>query len=101
MLIVLGMSAFHVGVIAAVLYGSSVVRLHDGRWESLLHDCCWICIRFVKHTGPLCDYSDKLSGDPDLSILIQSRAYRLLLIFGFAAACDGLAHYCLSSAISG
>lgn len=29
-LIVLGMSALHVGVIAAVLHGSSVIRLHDG-----------------------------------------------------------------------
>lgn len=72
-------------------------------WESLWHDCWQICVRLVKHKGPPCDYSYERSGDSFLVLTIEtgSRASGLLLLFAFAAACNGLTPNCPCSAISG
>lgn len=84
----------------SVLYGSPVIRCHDGDGKVSCMTAVGFALDLLSIQVP-CDYSDKLSGDSDLNISIESRASRLLLIFGFVAACDGLAHYCLCSTISG
>lgn len=102
-LIILGMAAFCVGVIAAVIHSSSAIRNHsEGRRVSCVSAGGFALDLLNIHVPRvIIQLSNQVIHFLFLSIQIRSRASRLLLIFVFAAAFNGLTHYCSCHAISG